>query len=1004
MAQFWNLAVSFGIWRLPSFGIGVYTMAIANLRWVALVALAAYAATDAADISASDHHFTHTDTHTSAHLGQLQPVIHTSATRWDRSQALAEVSTDVANIAEDCATLRTASVQDIHDYANTRSKSPDRPRDVSRRVLLLVGILSLPLGDDIAVATRASIYAQILELAVAINGTFTTMIPFAEGVTMRGWPFRIGSNSTTPEFEAYQAGYLMRAVALAAEQAARVGDHGTAASLALAVAAALQDGFLTANPERTKVGPSGVVYVPETASAGRRERYGKMHPGWPCVDQPQALNHGESAAAAAIALLQACRAIDWTKAKWGLVDAEGSPLNRFTFLTEVEAFVASTAQVLLHALKECKTGSSSLDRYAGVDGTAWYLWQYKDVSECPEAKTEKGQKSGHSLARWEDTTHMRYELSFAKTLRAVGHDLFGRESYFGVERKHIRGLLVTMLNRLIADRGASGGARFACDISGNTTDARQCSKERAEHVRHLAAAHSLHAAVAARDDPTARCDALSLVDAVLPLFTVGHTDFISGTLCGGKVSDTTLVLLEAKYYFYWHKNGLADCASNDKHLLAPGNTTRAALDNAEIHTISFAAGNPPGPHALLHVGPAKTGTTHLQAFFATNAQRLKSYGWTYPSLFGESCRAQTTARLESKSIWSGSLRYVLKPCHQQTQDHEVCGASTIDKERTQLALARQLGRECTNIDSALRRTLATGDDAAVEAVILQWWKDEFARIAQSDAPNLIVSDEAFGNPDYAPLLAHAFKEAGYQRLSAVIVNRTPLLSWARSTYNQNMEGSRPTVEKHLHPPLLLFDEFVPQTVDALAEKLPVVVKAYRDEGFETMVIDDAGAKEKGFDQADVVACDIMRVPFCKESKWRSDTSTGESNSRSDYPNPIGNVAWAYYKAASGHNCSLPKYGKRGRFFRAMVSALVSAGCLGTQGQPPEYSCTDWAQVENRAVSMEMRWRTSATQVFHSLEKPLTEKIVLCSLNASYLLAKPDAKRVFRAFCTNEQAG
>jgi len=466
---------------------------------------------------------------------------------------------------------------------------------------------------------------------------------------------------------------------------------------------------------------------------------------------------------------------------------------------------------------------------------------------------------------------------------------------------------------------------------------------------------------------------------------------------------------------------------------APGwshrvSTTRAALDNAEIHTISFDAGNPPGPHALLHVGPAKTGTGHLQAFFATNAQRLKSYGWTYPSLFGESCRAQTTAKLGGK--WSASLRHVLTPCltrHKtgnQTQDHEVCAAEEKQpKKSTQLARARHLGRDCTNIDSALRRTLATGDDAAVEAVILQWWKDEFARIAQSDAPNLIVSDEAFGSSPtiYAPLLAHAFKEAGYQRLSAVIVYRTPFVSWARSTYNQHMDGRLSSVERELQPPgvntSLLFDEFVPQTVDALAEKLPVVVKAYRDEGFETMVIDLAGAKEKGFDQADIVACDIMRVPFCKESKWRSGTSTDESNARSDYPNPTGHVAWAYYKAASGDaNCSLPKAGERGRSFRAMVSALASAGCLGTQGQPPEYSCTDWAQVENRAVSMEMRWRTSATQVFHSLEKPLAEKIVLCSLNASYLLAEPDAKRrrhchsthhcwkrVFRAFCTNEQA-
>ena len=486
----------------------------------------------------------------------LQPVINTSATQWDRSQALAELSIDVANIAEGCATLRNASMQHIEDYANTRSMTPDRIRDVARKVILLAGILVLPLGDDIAVATRASIYAQMLELAVAINGTFTTMTPFAEGVPMRGWPFIIHSDQL--EFESYQAGYLMRAVALAAEQAARVGDHGTAAGLALAVAAALQDGFLTTDQERTKVGPRGVVvYVPGTASAGRRKRYYEMHPKWSCLDQPQALNHFESAAVAAVALLQACRAIDWAKTEWRLVDAEGSPLHRFTFLTEVEAFVGSAAQELLRTLKERKTGSSSLDRYAGVDGTAWYLWQYKDVSECPESKTTEGQRHGHSLARWEDTNHMRYELIMARTLRAVGH--------FGVERKHIRGLLVTMLNRVIVDRGAPGGARFACDIYGNTTDVRQCSSERAEDKRHLAAAHSLHTAIAARDDPRVRYDALSVVDAVLPLFTVGHTDFIPGTfgrsLCDGKDGDTTLALLEAKYYFYWYKIGLASSSN-----------------------------------------------------------------------------------------------------------------------------------------------------------------------------------------------------------------------------------------------------------------------------------------------------------------------------------------------------------------------------------------------------------------------------------------------------------
>jgi hypothetical protein len=94
-------------------------------------------------------------------------------------------------------------------------------------------------------------------------------------------------------------GHVAEAVALAAEQAAVAGARGTAASLAGAVAAFLHDGFLTGDPERTKVGAPGVVvYVPDFASDGRRARWAEHHGHTPidCLGEPQALNHGLMAA------------------------------------------------------------------------------------------------------------------------------------------------------------------------------------------------------------------------------------------------------------------------------------------------------------------------------------------------------------------------------------------------------------------------------------------------------------------------------------------------------------------------------------------------------------------------------------------------------------------------------------------------------------------------------------------------------------------------------------
>ena len=176
-------------------------------------------------------------------------------------------------------------------------------------------------------------------------------------------------------------------------------------------------------------------------------------------------------------------------------------------------------------------------------------WKYRDVSECPKWK-------GGMKDRWEDITHYQYEVKFVANARALGRDYFGSPNYFGIESEDVRRFLVTALNRLVVDRAAAGGARFACDVAGATAGAKSCAASRAPGARHEAARYLLVAALAARDDPGAGCDAASLVRAVLPLFVEGHPEFFVST---NHRNCKQSVLLQAKYYFYHYEAREKEC-------------------------------------------------------------------------------------------------------------------------------------------------------------------------------------------------------------------------------------------------------------------------------------------------------------------------------------------------------------------------------------------------------------------------------------------------------------
>ena len=491
--------------------------------------------------------------------------VKSSSTEWNDIDAFAEVEIDLKRLGSLSYSMEgkqqeSNELEEINDYAINRNKNV---KVVASRCKVYAGLLTE--FPDMSDKLRDGFYESMMNIALAFNGTYVEKESFIEGVQMRGWPFKIDSN--VEEFESYQGGKLMEAIALAAEQAALRGDIETAVSFALTVAGALYDGFLTKDLKRTKLGDDGsVVYVPDSAPEDRRERHRnvyKMFSGTPifnCPGQPQAINHGLSAATAGIGLVRAFGAIGWLEGKsesrWKLTDSDGGKLMLKNYTDDLENFVSRSADVL--RTKVCrikKTGDSEKDNYAGPDGKEWYRWKYKKMSKisCPSYKNNKSNRP-------EDIAHARVEIMFATKARAVGNDYFkGNPNHFGIFEKDIHRFLMTVLNRFIIDPKGEVVNRFSCDI-GSEIDplSKACGSARAMPGRLKHVSQLLSIVNAARYYPEVRCDALSIVSAILPIFLEGHKDFHAQF--GYKNSKKFLLEpLITKYYFYWYEAGIMNC-------------------------------------------------------------------------------------------------------------------------------------------------------------------------------------------------------------------------------------------------------------------------------------------------------------------------------------------------------------------------------------------------------------------------------------------------------------
>jgi len=499
--------------------------------------------------------------------------IKSSSAKWNVNDAFSEVEMDLERFGSFLSSEKAKEEEELNkqffnDYDKTREKNP--VKKVSYQCKVLAELLQQ--FPDVSDTLRDKIYATMIKIALMIDATYIETESYIEGVKMRGWPFKIGSKEIF-EFDSYQGSHLMEAAALAAEQAAIHGDTEIALSLALKVAAALHDGFLTKDLRRTKVRSDGqIVYVPKVAPEDRRTRFREVwkkktgQASHDCPGQPQALNHGLAAATAGISLLRAFGAIGWlnqtseSEQSWNLSDADGNIIKLQNYVDDLTLFVTKSSKVLLKEVNVRKTGDSSNDNYAGQEGTRWYKWKYRNMKNkaCPVFKNEsKGNRP-------EDIDHAKVELRFVTTTRAVGYDYFGQEpDYFGITSTDVHRFIISVLNRYITDLDAKVDDRFTCDLDGEINpNSKSCSNEREMPCRVLKVSSLLTLANAARDYPEVSCDVLSLVKAILPVYLEGHEDFHGDTQGRFKYDSNWHFLIDplmAKYNFYWYENGLAKC-------------------------------------------------------------------------------------------------------------------------------------------------------------------------------------------------------------------------------------------------------------------------------------------------------------------------------------------------------------------------------------------------------------------------------------------------------------
>jgi len=319
------------------------------------------------------------------------------------------------------------------------------------------------------------------------------------------------------------------------------------------------------------------------------------------------------------------------------------------------------------------------------------------------------------------------------------------------------------------------------------------------------------------------------------------------------------------------------------------------------------------PHALVHIGPPKTGSTHIQEFFSSNDDKFQEHGWNYPFLFGLECRpSQQIGNRTGNSIFLESklglkrkngdeLSKVLKyhSCTGNVDGNRSCLFAKNDMDTLHNATAANSDARCKGLRGTAR-VHAVSDDGFYQAVT-SWWKKEFSRIAKqapTGSGNVLLSDECFaagargGFMDAkAAFLGPALTSAGFTRRTALAMYRTPVVAMARSLYNQvHSQGHRADFLLAFDVEPMEFRRQLYQYVRMQRDMYQQIVQEWSKAGFDVVMIDLAGAASHWLDEADVVLCACFKtagnpVPFELVSRLRNWTP------EQGIPHSFGRLRW-----------------------------------------------------------------------------------------------------------------
>ena len=503
---------------------------------------------------------------------ELTPIREEGATEFSSKTAVSEVDKDIKAMINAYDRDRGMLMGVLEEFNLNRYK------DAGIRKIPDWGIALGRVYELDGIGRKDELVDRLVDTADMLLTAYKEHFSYVEQSVIRGWPMLVDPRDSTQTFESFNYGHIAMCVAWAAKALAKHrGEHQRAAKVLMPVLGSLKDNFLTDDPAKSKLDNKGrVVYVPKDAPVDRKLRHMRVtqQDDQECLNSPQAYNHGLMAARAAMMAREAMSAIDWDKAAWGM-DDEWS-ITKAKRL--IDTFILDSGRFLKHGMVDQPgTGTSKWDMYPGPSGSEWVIWNYRDYTKC-----DIGQ--GTYKDRPEDIAHATYETNFVNEFRRWAYNKFPEASETFSE-KDVHKMIVTFLNRVVADYDAPGGKRFACDITGVNDDDdhgwnlidvhawKQCGGSRKLPVRAGFAPGWLVLATSIRptitgdhdseasemssesvDPKRAHCDVMRMVKTILPLVLPG--DEFDDANFHRMTSKWASESIEAKYYWHYFQKGI----------------------------------------------------------------------------------------------------------------------------------------------------------------------------------------------------------------------------------------------------------------------------------------------------------------------------------------------------------------------------------------------------------------------------------------------------------------